>query len=162
MNTIKRFAPINAKCPHMLHGGDYNPDQWLHEPAVIDEDMVLMAKAKCNVMSVGIFAWSALEPKEGYFTFAWLDSVLDKLAANGVYAVLATPSGSKPAWLSEAYTEVCRVNSQGLRETHNWRHNHCRTSPVYREKCRFIEGTGYWDLAAKTLFSTHSGNYIMA
>ena len=24
----KRYPPINAKCPHMLHGGDYNPDQW--------------------------------------------------------------------------------------------------------------------------------------
>ena len=26
--TIDRYPPINPRFPHMLHGGDYNPDQW--------------------------------------------------------------------------------------------------------------------------------------
>lgn len=135
---MKRFPPVNPKCSHILHGGDYNPDQWLNMPEIWDEDMRLMKIAGCNAMSVGIFAWSALEPLEGRFEFGWLDSVMDKLADNGIYAVLATPSGSKPAWLSRAYPEVCRVNADGSRQSHGGRHNHCRTSPVYREKCRII------------------------
>lgn len=134
----KCFPPINARCPHFLHGGDYNPDQWIDTPEVWDEDMRLMKLAGCNAMSVGIFSWASLEPKEGEFNFAWLDTIMDKLAANRIFAVLATPSGSKPAWLSEAYPETCRVNAQGLREPHQGRHNHCRTSPVYREKTRII------------------------
>ena len=24
-----RFAPVSPKFPHLLHGGDYNPEQWL-------------------------------------------------------------------------------------------------------------------------------------
>lgn len=135
---MKRFPPVNPKCSHILHGGDYNPDQWLNMPEIWDEDMRLMKIAGCNAMSVGIFAWSALEPLEGRFEFGWLDSVMDKLTDNGIYAVLATPSGSKPAWLSRAYPEVCRVNADGSRQSHGGRHNHCRTSPVYREKCRII------------------------
>jgi len=132
----ERYPPINPKCPHMLHGGDYNPDQW--PASVWKEDMRLMKLAGCNAMSVGIFAWAALEPEEGRFEFGWLDRIMDMLAENGAYAVLATPSGSKPAWMSRKYPEVCRVNSHGLRDPHQGRHNHCRTSPIYREKAQII------------------------
>ena len=131
-----RYPPISPKCPHFLHGGDYNPDQW---PAEIwDDDMRLMKAAGCNAMSVGIFSWVHLEPSEGRFTFEWLDTIMDKLAANGAFAVLATPSGSKPAWMSEQYPEICRVGSDGRREPHRGRHNHCPTSPVYRRKVELI------------------------
>ena len=47
--------------PHMLHGGDYNPDQWKDYPEVLAEDMRLMKLANCNEMTVGIFAWSEIE-----------------------------------------------------------------------------------------------------
>ncbi len=134
----QRHAPINPACKHMLHGGDYNPDQWIRTPGIWDDDMRLMKLAGCNAMTVGIFSWSALEPSEGRFTFDWLDAIMDKLAANRAYAVLATPSGSKPSWLSRAYPETCRVNPDGSRQPHGGRHNHCRTSPVFREKCRII------------------------
>lgn len=119
----------------MLHGGDYNPDQWVRTPEIWDQDMRLMKLSGCNAMSVGIFAWAALEPEEGRFTFEWLDSIMDRLAADDAYAVLATPSGAKPAWMSRAYPEIRRVNPEGERQAHRGRHNHCRTSPVYREKC---------------------------
>lgn len=135
---MKRYPPINPKCPHFLHGGDYNPDQWIRTPEVWDEDMRLMKLSGCNAMSVGIFSWSALEPREGEFQFGWLDTIMDKLAASKAYAVLATPSGSKPNWMSEKYPEVRRMLSNGIREGTGGRHNHCRTSPVYREKCTII------------------------
>lgn len=132
---IQRYEPIHPKCKHMLHGGDYNPDQWIRTPEIWDQDMRLMKRSGCNAMSVGIFSWSALEPAEGRFEFGWLDTIMDKLAANDAYAVLATPSGSKPAWMCRAYPEICRVNADGRRQPHGGRHNHCRTSPVYRDKC---------------------------
>lgn len=122
----------------MLHGGDYNPDQWIDTPEVWDEDMRLMKIAGANAMSVGIFSWASLEPHEGHYEFGWLDAIMDKLSANGAFAVLATPSGSKPAWLSEAYPETCQVDVSGHREPHQGRHNHCRTSPVYRDKVTAI------------------------
>lgn len=133
-----RYPAIHPRCKRILHGGDYNPEQWLRTPGILDEDMRLMKLAGYNVVSLGIFAWSALEPEEGRFEFGWLDDMMDKLAANGVLVVLATPSGSKPAWLSRAYPEVCKVGADGRREPHGGRHNHCRTSPVYRAKCRLI------------------------
>lgn len=136
----KHFGPINQHCTRMLHGGDYNPDQWVRTPEIWDEDMRLMKLSGCNAMSIGIFAWSALEPAEGRFEFGWLDTIMDKLAANHAFAVLATPSGAKPAWMSRAYPEIRRVSADGTRQAHGGRHNHCRTSPIYREKCRIING----------------------
>lgn len=140
MNTpntpnARRYPPINPKCPNMLHGGDYNPDQWIATPEIWDQDMRLMKLAGCNAMSVGIFAWSALEPEEGRFEFGWLDTIMDKLADNDAYAIVATPSGGKPAWMSRQYPEIRRVDPQGHRDPHRSRHNHCPTSPIYRNKC---------------------------
>ena len=118
--------------PFLGHGGDYNPDQWLDRPDILKEDIRLMKLAGCNLMSVGIFAWAALEPEEGRYEFDWLESVLDDLHANGISVFLATPSGARPAWMSQKYPEVLRVRSDGLRNFHGNRHNHCYTSPVYR------------------------------
>ncbi|MBI5831129.1 MAG: beta-galactosidase [Armatimonadetes bacterium] len=120
----------------MLHGGDYNPDQW--PPEVWDEDMRLMNLAGCNAMSVGIFAWARLEPAEGQYDFGWLDTIMDKLADNNAVAVLATPSGARPAWMSAAYPEVLRCGPNRVRNLHGARHNHCYTSPVYRQKTAAI------------------------
>lgn len=130
----KNFGPISDKYPHMLHGGDYNPDQWLHMPEIIDEDMRLIKLAACNAMSIGIFAWAALEPEDGTYTFEWMDGVLDKLNANGTCAVLATPSGARPAWMAQKYPDVLRVGANRRRNLFGRRHNHCYTSPVYRRK----------------------------
>ncbi|WP_449602165.1 beta-galactosidase [Paenibacillus sp. Marseille-Q9583] len=134
----KKHTPISSKAPVMLHGADYNPEQWLKYPEILREDIRLMKLANCNVMSVGIFSWVSLEPEEGVFTFDWLDSVLDSFAENGIYAFLATPSGARPAWMSEKYPEVLRVERNRVHNLHGFRHNHCFTSPVYREKTAIL------------------------
>lgn len=123
---------------HFLHGGDYNPDQWIDSPKVIDRDFELFKEAKINTVSLGIFAWSKLEPEEGVFNFEWLDNIFDRVEQQGGHVILATPSGAKPRWLAEKYPEVLRVNENGERNIFGERHNHCYTSPVYREKVQEI------------------------
>ena len=118
--------------PFIGHGGDYNPDQWRDRPDILKEDIRLMQLAGCNLMSVGIFAWTALEPEEGRYDFDWLEEVLDNLHGAGISVFLATPSGARPAWMSQKYPEVLRVRADGMRNFHGARHNHCFTSPVYR------------------------------
>lgn len=124
--------------PHMLHGCDYNPEQWLHMPEILAQDISLMRQTHMNCMSVGIFSWAALEPEEGVYTFDWLADVIERMYQNGIYTVLATPSGAKPNWMAKKYPEICRVSAQRIRDLQGGRHNHCYTSPVYREKVRAI------------------------
>jgi beta-galactosidase len=119
---------------NLWHGGDYNPDQWLDRPDIIDEDFRLFPLAGVNAVSLGIFAWTKLEPADGSYEFGWLDALMDRLAKAGVRVVLATPSGAKPAWMSQKYPEILRCQANRVRDLHGARHNHCYTSPVYRRK----------------------------
>ncbi len=135
---MKNHGPIVPKAPYLLHGADYNPEQWIDFDGVWEADMRLMKLSKCNVMSVGIFSWASYEPSEGEYDLDWMQRVLDMLHDNGVHAILATPSGAKPAWLAQTYPETRRVDAQGLRERHGGRHNHCLTSPVYRQKAALL------------------------
>lgn len=136
--TMETYGPIIRNATEILHGGDYNPDQWLETPEIIDRDFELMEKSGCNTFSVGIFSWTMLEPAPGKYQFDWLDRIMDRMAEHNFHVILATPSGAKPAWLATAYPEVCRVDEHGLRQPYADRHNHCWSSPVYREKVREI------------------------
>lgn len=131
---MNKFAPLSSKVAALLHGADYNPEQWENYPGIIEKDIAMMKQAKCNVMSVGIFSWAKLEPREGEYDFAWLDSIIEKLYAAGIHIFLATPTGARPAWMSQKYPEVLRVGRNRVPALHGGRHNHCMTSPVYREK----------------------------
>ena len=136
---MAQFPPIMKDKPVFLHGGDYNPDQWINEKDTIwPMDMKMAKKAGINTLSLGIFSWAMLEPEEGHYNFGWLDEVMDMLAENGIKAVLATPSGARPAWMAEKYPEVLRVTEDRQRRLFGFRHNHCLTSPIYREKVREI------------------------
>lgn len=133
----RKNKPI-TEANYLLHGGDYNPDQWLNRPDILADDLKLMKLAHTNTYSVGIFAWSALEPEEGVFNFEWLDDIFENIHQNGGRIILATPSGARPAWLSQKYPEVLRTNERREKQLHGARHNHCITSNVYREKTQYI------------------------
>ncbi|MBY6352502.1 beta-galactosidase [Enterobacter sichuanensis] len=137
---MNKFAPLSPKVAALLHGADYNPEQWENYPGIIEQDIAMMQQAKCNVMSVGIFSWAKLEPREGEYDFAWLDNIIEKLYAAGIHIFLATPSGARPAWMSQKYPEVLRVGRNRVPALHGGRHNHCMSSPVYRAKTLKING----------------------
>ncbi len=150
---------INEKFPHITHGGDYNPDQWQDCPEILSEDMRLMKLANCNEMTLGIFAWTALEPEEGRYDFSFMDKAMDEIYRAGGRVVLATPSGARPAWLAQKYPEVLRVRNNGVRNHFGGRHNHCYTSEIYREKVTEIDrkiAERYKDHPA--LFAWHISN----
>lgn len=121
---------------HLLYGGDYNPEQWLDRPDILEKDIEYFKKAHVNVVSVGIFSWSMLEPEEGKYDFDWLEKIINDLYDNGISVFLATPTGARPKWMADKYPEVLRVEADRHRNLFGGRHNHCYTSPVYREKTR--------------------------
>lgn len=123
----------------LLHGGDYNPEQWLDRPDILAKDIELMKKARVNTVTLGVFSWSVLEPEEGVFKLDWLADIIHNLYANGIRTILATPSAARPAWLAHKYPEVRRVRADRVRELYNRRQNYCYTSPIYREKVRIID-----------------------
>ncbi|MFS0912254.1 beta-galactosidase [Microbacterium sp. 179-I 3D2 NHS] len=111
-------------------GGDYNPEQWPEE--TWDEDIRLMREAGVTTVTLGVFAWALLEPRDGDFAFAWLDDIIERLHAVGIDICLATATASIPAWLVRAHPEILPVGPGGVRVNQGSRQHFCPSSPIYR------------------------------
>ncbi|RIV37384.1 beta-galactosidase [Micromonospora radicis] len=123
----------------LCYGGDYNPEQW--PPSVWTQDVALMRRARVNLVTVGVFAWSRLEPAPGRYTFDWLDQVLDLLHSGGIRVALATPTASPPPWFSTAHPGALPVTAEGVRLHHGSRDTYCAAAPAYRAAARRIAAT---------------------
>jgi len=115
--------------PHIIYGGDYNPDQWT--PETWQEDVRLMQETGVNLVSLGIFSWTKMEPKPGVFDFVWLDQLMDLLHAHGVSVNLATPTASPPAWMVRLHPEMLPVTAGGGTLWHGSRRHYCPHNPDY-------------------------------
>ena len=140
MRTQSPFGRVPSVGKRMIFGCDYNPEQW--DESVWLDDVRLMREAGVNFVSVGIFAWSLLEPADGVFDYGLLDRVLDLLHEHEISVDLATGTTAIPAWLSRAHPEVQPVDREGHVLWQGARQNWCASSPIYREKSlRLVETT---------------------
>jgi len=122
------------RLPHVLYGGDYNPEQWPED--VWPEDVRLMREAGVNLVTLGVFAWSCLEPSPGRFELGWMDRVVELLHEGGIRVDMATATASPPPWLSHRHPEVLPVTADGVRLWPGSRQHYCPSSPADREAAR--------------------------
>jgi beta-galactosidase len=143
--------------PMLAFGGDYNPEQWPEE--TWDEDVRLMREARVNLVSVGIFSWSLLEPSEGVYEFGWLDRVLDLLHANGIRVDLANATASPPPWFSHQYPHSLPVTADGVRHSYGSRQAFAASSPEYRRAAAALTeqiAARYKDHPAVVMWHVHN------
>ncbi|BEL08152.1 beta-galactosidase [Actinoplanes sichuanensis] len=117
--------------PRLEFGADYNPDQWPRD--VWADDVRAMQAAGVTVVSLAIFSWARLEPRDGVYDFAWLDEVMDLLHAGGIAVDLATATASPPPWLTRKHPEILPVTRTGETLWPGGRQHWRPTSPVFRE-----------------------------
>jgi beta-galactosidase len=121
-----------------LIGAAWYPEQWPEDRW--DADLSLMQAAGLNVVRVGEFAWSRMEPREGVYDFAWLDRAIQLAAKHNIAVILGTPTDAPPAWLTAKYPDTLRVDANGKRAEHGGRRQFSYSSPRYRDLCRDIAG----------------------
>lgn len=120
----------------IYYGAAYYPEAW---PATnIESDIQRMKELNMNVMRIGEFAWSSMEPEEGKYNFKWLHDVIDKLHKNGIDVILGTPTATPPAWMLEKYPDMLRVNADGSVRYHGGRRDCSYSSETYRQKSKEI------------------------
>ena len=148
---------LGNRLPHIAYGGDYYPDQWPEE--VWAEDVRLMREAGVNLVTLAIFSWSRLQPRDDAWDFDWLDRVLDLLNEGGIRADLATATASPPPWLSHAHPEMLPVMADGVRLWPGARQHYCPSSPVYRAAAaRLVEAIATRYANHPALAMWHVGN----
>ena len=117
-------------------GAAWYPEQW--PESRWPKDLALMQAAGINVVRVGEFAWSTLEPHQGQYHFGWLKRAIAAAARHHIFVVIGTPTDAPPAWLTSRYPQVLRVHADGRRAQHGNRRQFSYASPLYRRFCRDI------------------------
>jgi beta-galactosidase len=92
-----------------------------------------MEAAHIHLVRVGEFAWSAMEPSEGKYDFAWLDHAIELAAKHHICVVLGTPTAAPPAWLTTKYPDTLRIDEKGIRDEHGNRQQFSFASARYRK-----------------------------
>jgi beta-galactosidase len=129
-------ATAFATRPAIAVGTAWYPEQW--PEARWDADLAMMKATGFNTVRIGEFAWSRMEPEEGRFDFAWLDRAIAAAARHGMMVVLGTPTAAPPAWLTQKYPAVLRVDENGTRAGHGARRQFSFASKRYRDFSRQI------------------------
>ncbi|MDQ4024082.1 MAG: beta-galactosidase, partial [Actinomycetota bacterium] len=126
-----QVRPWNARIEGLGFGGDYNPEQWPQEIRL--EDIELMREAGVNLLSVAIFSWATIEPREGELDWGWLDETMDRLHDAGIQVALATATASPPPWLTRKHPEILPQLADGTVLHQGGRQSYAVTHPVHRD-----------------------------
>lgn len=124
--------------PGLLFGGDYNPEQ--RPPEEWAEDIRLMREARINLVTLGVFSWCVLEPRDGEFDVDWMASLLDALHEAGISVDLATATASPPPWLTSQHPDVLPVDRTGTVRWPGGRQAFCPHSNEYRYRAVRLAG----------------------
>lgn len=117
-------------------GSAWYPEQWPEERWA--EDLRLMQAHGANVVRIGEFAWSAMEPTEGAYDMGWLVRAVRLAAKYDIKVVIGTPTDTPPAWMTQKYPEVLRIDGDGKRLGHGGRRQFSISDPHYRQLSRDI------------------------
>ena len=132
--AITAPAPAQSQTaaqPPLYLGTAWYPEQW--PESRWDADLTLMEQAHVRFVRITEFAWSSMEPTEGHYNFDWIDHAIAAAAKHHIYVVLGTPGATPPAWLTQKYPEVLRIEENGRRDQHGNREQFNWASPKYRE-----------------------------
>lgn len=120
----------------LYYGAAYYPELWNDD--VIEQDIALMKEANINVVRMGEFAWSVLEPHENDFHVDAFVEVIKKLHDNGINTVFCTPTATPPIWISNNHPERMIVDVNGRTMTHGGRQQVCTNNPYFRKRAEII------------------------
>lgn len=126
MATTKRL-----KTNKIVMGTCYYPEHW--DESLWKNDLLRMIDSGIEVIRIGEFAWSRIEPTEGNYTFDFFDRFLEVVRETGMKVIFCTPTATPPAWLTEKYPEVLNRTIEGILYRHGGRRHYNYNSPVYRD-----------------------------
>ncbi|MBX6361402.1 MAG: beta-galactosidase [Acidobacterium ailaaui] len=125
-----------ADTSSLLTGVAWYPEQW--PESRWETDLSLMEAAHIHLVRIGEFAWSRIEPQEGSYDLDWMDRAIALAAKHHIVTVIGTPTDAPPAWMTQRYPDILRVNLNGQRDEHGNRRQFSYTSPRYLAFCRKV------------------------
>lgn len=120
----------------MQIGVAYYPEHWPEDrwPA----DARLIRETGIDVVRVGEFAWSRLEPRRGQYDMEWLERAIGILAEEGLEVILGTPTAAPPPWLFHRHPSMVPQDREGKNWFAGSRRHICLNNRPYRRYARRI------------------------
>lgn len=115
------------------------------------EDAARMRDLGLDLVRIGEFAWSRLEPEPGLYCFEWLARVIDLLHAAGLDVVLGTPTAAPPKWLVDRMPDMVALDASGRARKFGSRRHYCFSHEPFARECERIVA------ALAQAFATHPG-----
>ncbi len=134
--TAQLSAQPPSTSPPLRMGAAWYPEQWPEQRW--QADLQLMQDAHMNVVRIGEFAWSSLEPTEGHYKLDWMARAIALAASHHIAVVIGTPTDAPPAWLTSKYPDTLGRNADGRLREHGNRRQFNYASPRYRQFCSRI------------------------
>lgn len=120
----------------MRIGVAYYPEHWPEERWPVDARMI--KDMGIQLVRIGEFAWSRLEPKRGQYDMDWLDRAISALASEGLEVILCTPTAAPPAWLFHRHPSMCAQDEYGHRWNPGSRRAVCLNNRPYQRYVRRV------------------------
>ncbi len=120
----------------MKIGVAYYPEQW--PPSRWESDARTMAQFGADVVRIGEFAWSRLEPRRERIETDWLEDAITVLAGHGMQVILCTPTAAPPPWLFNRHKSILPMRPNGTQFYYGSRRHVCLNNPAYLKYVRRI------------------------
>jgi len=120
----------------LYHGAAFYPELW--DAEVLKQDIRIMKETGINVVRIGEFAWSTMEPEEGKIDISFFVEIINKLYENGIETIMCTPTPTPPIWMSHAHPERLYVDEELTVMGHGSRQHACTNNPYFRERAYII------------------------
>lgn len=127
---------VGMRSKKLYHGAAWYPELW--DQDVLKQDMDQMLAAGINVVRIGEFAWSTLEPTEGKIDLSLFVSTIQRLYEKGIETIMCTPTATPPIWLSHGHPERMYVNERGETMGHGSRQHACTNNAYFRKRSSII------------------------
>ncbi len=130
------IGEINKMAKKLYHGAAYYPELW--DEKTIEEDIMLMKQTGINVVRIGEFAWSKMEPEEGAIDLGFFQNIIARLYDNGIDTVMCTPTATPPIWMSHDHPERMYVDGKGRTMIHGSRQHICTNNSYFRQRAAIL------------------------
>ena len=114
----------------------YYPEHWPEENWL--DDAKRMRASGINVVRIGEFAWSRMEPDPGRIELDWLDRAIGVLGGEGLQVVMCTPTATPPKWLVDLNPDMLAVGQDDRVRGFGSRRHYCFSHQGYIEECQRI------------------------
>ncbi|MDR2919748.1 MAG: beta-galactosidase [Tannerella sp.] len=112
-------------------GTYYYPEHW--DESQWERDLKQIKELGFEFVHYAEFAWAQLEPKEGVYTFDWLDRAVDLADKNGLKVIMCTSTATPPVWLVRKHPDVLIEHEDGTKMDHGARQHPSVSNDFYRE-----------------------------